>query len=84
MRSKREMVRIVRTRTVGVQIDHTGKTSGRGAYLCPVRGCWEKALAGKRLEYALKTEITPAEVEMLEAYAQTLPMSVEAEGEEGE
>ena len=84
MQPKREMVRIVRTPTDGVQIDHTGKKSGRGAYLCPVRGCWEKALAEKRLEYALKTEITPAERETLEAYAQTLPVSVEAEGEECE
>jgi len=78
------MVRIVRTPTDGVQIDHRGKTSGRGAYLCPVRGCWEKALAERRLEYALRTEITPAEREVLEAYAQALPISVEAEGEEGE
>jgi predicted RNA-binding protein YlxR (DUF448 family) len=84
VRSKREMVRIVRTPTDGIQIDHTGKTSGRGAYLCPARGCWEKALAEKRLEYALKTEITSAEREVLEAYAQTLPVSVEADGEDRE
>jgi predicted RNA-binding protein YlxR (DUF448 family) len=84
VRPKREMVRVVRTPTDGVQIDHTGKTSGRGAYLCPVRGCWEKALAEKRLGYALKTEITSAEREVLEAYAQTLPVSAEADGEDCE
>ncbi|MFQ6057895.1 MAG: RNase P modulator RnpM [Anaerolineae bacterium] len=76
VRPKREMVRIVRTPTEGVQIDDTGKRSGRGAYLCPNRACWETALSEGRLEYALQTRITPAEREALEAYAQALPASV--------
>lgn len=84
MRPKREMVRIVRTPTDGVQIDRAGKMSGRGAYLCPMRGCWEKALAERRLGYALKTEVTPTEREMLEAYAQMLPVSAGTEDEERE
>ena len=58
---KREMVRIVCTPDQGVRIDESGKASGRGAYLCRKRPCWERALAEKRLEHALKIKlIVPA------------------------
>ena len=44
VRSKREMVRIVRTPTGEIEIDERGKKSGRGAYLCRRRECWRKGL----------------------------------------
>src|SRR5919202_5402079 len=53
-RSKRELVRIVRTSDGAVVADATGKKSGRGAYLDPSPECLEKGLAGGRLEHALE------------------------------
>lgn len=72
-RNKRELVRIVRTPTAGVQVDPTGKLAGRGAYLCRSRACWEQALQGQRLAGALKTTLNPDEVAGLRAFMATLP-----------
>jgi predicted RNA-binding protein YlxR (DUF448 family) len=57
VKNKREMVRLVRLPDGSVAVDETGKKSGRGAYICPARDCWEKALEGKQLERTLKTTI---------------------------
>lgn len=56
---KRELVRIVRTPDGLVELDLTGKRSGRGAYVCPQESCLEKAAKGKRLDKALGKEIGP-------------------------
>ena len=66
------MARVVRTPAEGVQLDPTGKRTGRGAYLHKDPACWEAALSKGRLAHALKTEITSEERQMLEAYAATL------------
>ncbi|SFG49662.1 hypothetical protein SAMN05660649_01835 [Desulfotomaculum arcticum] len=58
MKSKRELIRVVRTPEETVEIDPTGKRSGRGAYVCPNNECLEKAIKGKRLEKALKQPIS--------------------------
>jgi len=57
MRSKREMVRVVRTPTGDVRVDATGKVSGRGAYVCPSGDCVEAALAERKLEHALEVRL---------------------------
>jgi len=57
-RPKWEMVRIVRTPQGTLEIDNRGKKAGRGAYLCKARDCWEAGLTKKKIEYALKTEIS--------------------------
>ena len=69
--SKRELIRIVRT-SEGVQVDLTGKLAGRGAYLHDRHSCWERGLQGA-LSHALKTELTHADRERLEIFANTLP-----------
>jgi predicted RNA-binding protein YlxR (DUF448 family) len=51
------MIRIVRTPEGGLEIDPTGKKSGRGAYVCPNVECLELLRKSKRLERVL--EITP-------------------------
>lgn len=52
---KRGLLRIVRLPAgAGVVLDPTGKTSGRGAYLCPTTACFELALKRKALERSLK------------------------------
>ena len=70
------MVRIVRAPTGFVQVDETGKKSGRGAYLCRERACWDKALKNKQLEHALKTVITPEDLEALRHFASLLPKTI--------
>jgi predicted RNA-binding protein YlxR (DUF448 family) len=60
MAGKRELVRLVRTAEGTVEIDESGRRSGRGAYLCPTRQCLETALKGGRLEQALRTGLDGA------------------------
>ncbi|NPV92005.1 MAG: YlxR family protein [Firmicutes bacterium] len=57
MRGKKELIRIVRTPTGEIVLDPTGKKSGRGAYICPVSDCLEKAIKKKQLERALNSPI---------------------------
>jgi predicted RNA-binding protein YlxR (DUF448 family) len=66
---KRELVRLVRVPEKGVEVDFTRKKSGRGAYLCPDRKCWENALKSGRLEQALKTSLKAEDKEALANYA---------------
>lgn len=61
MRNKKELIRIVRTPQETVEMDNTGKRSGRGAYICPEINCFNEAVKGKRLQKALNQEI-PADV----------------------
>ena len=60
VKNKRELLRVVRLPDGSVEIDKTGKKNGRGAYVCPLQECWEKALKGKQLERTLKTSISQA------------------------
>ena len=69
--SKRMLIRVVRSPD-GVQIDPTGKMSGRGAYLHDKRSCWERGLKGA-LAHALKTELMDKDRENLLAYMASLP-----------
>jgi predicted RNA-binding protein YlxR (DUF448 family) len=78
IRPKREMVRLVRTPDQGVKIDESGKASGRGAYLCRERKCWETALSEKRLDYALKTVLSEEEREAFLEFGQALELTDEA------
>ena len=65
MKPKRELTRVVRTPEEKVEIDSTGKKSGRGAYLCPNADCLQKAIKGKRLERSLECAISPDIIESL-------------------
>jgi predicted RNA-binding protein YlxR (DUF448 family) len=64
------LIRIVRT-TDGARIDPTGKAPGRGAYLHDQRSCWEVGLRGS-LAKALRTELTLADRELLDAFMDEL------------
>jgi predicted RNA-binding protein YlxR (DUF448 family) len=61
-RAKRELIRVVRTPEGTIEVDLRGKASGRGAYLCPNRQCWEAALEQGRLGRALKCQVTAQDV----------------------
>lgn len=65
VRPKKELVRIVRTPEGSIEIDPTGKRSGRGAYICPSNDCLEKAMKGKVLGSALHTSIPDEVLEQL-------------------
>jgi predicted RNA-binding protein YlxR (DUF448 family) len=67
--AKRELVRLVSVPDGEVEIDATGKKSGRGAYLCAAQDCWESALATGKLEFALKTKIKSENREKLVNYS---------------
>ncbi|HBG22098.1 MAG: YlxR family protein [Syntrophaceticus sp.] len=56
-RSKKDLMRIVRTPDSQINIDTTGKLSGRGAYICRSMECLTTALKGKKLERALQMEL---------------------------
>ncbi|OPZ74523.1 MAG: hypothetical protein BWY80_00555 [Firmicutes bacterium ADurb.Bin456] len=58
MKPKKLLIRVVRTPDETIEIDPTGKRSGRGAYICPDPDCLHKAIKGKRLEKALQRVIT--------------------------
>lgn len=55
---KRTLLRLVRTPEQIVELDPTGKKSGRGAYVHASKECAERALGGA-LSRALKTPIQP-------------------------
>ncbi len=58
---KRDLIRVVRSPEGVISIDFTGKTPGRGAYLCKNPDCLKKAIKAKRIDRALETAI-PDEV----------------------
>jgi len=57
MKNKKELMRIVRTPEGSIEVDETGKKSGRGAYICRDANCLAIAIKGKRLQKALDQEI---------------------------
>lgn len=73
IRPKRELIRIVLTESGGVEIDPTGKRSGRGAYLCKAKPCWEAGLKKEHLDRALRTKIAVEDRRGLAQYGETLP-----------
>lgn len=71
--AKRGLTRLVRLPDSRVAIDASGKRSGRGAYVCAERGCWETALKRKAVERALKIDVLDgADRQMLQDHAATL------------
>ena len=61
MKSKKEMIRVIRTPEQQIQLDATGRKNGRGAYICLSEECLEKAVKNHGLERSLKTAV-PEEV----------------------
>jgi predicted RNA-binding protein YlxR (DUF448 family) len=79
VKPKRDLIRIVRTPEGTVAVDETGKASGRGAYLCRARACWEKGIGQSHqqgsgpLAHALKVSLSEKDRAALLAYAEQLP-----------
>ncbi len=73
VRPKRELIRVVRTPAGHIELDPTSKKSGRGAYICARRSCWELALNKGKLDREFETTLTPEDRAALEAYYASLP-----------
>jgi predicted RNA-binding protein YlxR (DUF448 family) len=56
-RTKKELVRVVRSPDGIISLDLTGKAPGRGAYICPDVQCLKKARKARRFERSLSCEI---------------------------
>lgn len=67
MKPKRELIRAVKSPEGEISLDLTGKKSGRGAYICPDKACFQKARQGRRLEKALETAIPDSIYDAMEA-----------------
>lgn len=61
MKSKKEMMRVLKTTEGPIVLDVTGKKNGRGAYVCVDHECLKKARKNKGLERSFKMSI-PDEV----------------------
>ena len=66
MKSKKELIRVIKTPEEEIIIDATGKKNGRGAYICNSSQCLAKAMKTKALERSLKTAIPKEIYEELE------------------
>lgn len=65
VKAKGELIHLVRTASGEIEIDSTGKKTGRGAYLCPVWQCWETGVKSNRLERAIRGSLTESNREHL-------------------
>ena len=72
MKSKKEMIRILKTAEEEFVLDATGKKNGRGAYICPCKSCFEQAVKSKGLERSFKQAIPKDVYEKLEKELETL------------
>lgn len=50
MKSKKELIRVVKSPEGAISLDFRGKAPGRGAYLCPDPACLKRAIKSKALE----------------------------------
>lgn len=66
MKSKREMIRVIRTTEGEICIDATGRKNGRGAYICPNMDCLKLAVKNRGLERSLKMAIPESVYQQLE------------------
>jgi uncharacterized protein len=61
MKTKKELVRVVRSPEGEISLDLTGRKPGRGAYVCRSIDCLKAARKGRRFEKAFSCRI-PDEV----------------------
>lgn len=66
MKSKKEMLRVIKTAEGQIILDTTGKKNGRGAYLCAKKACFQKARKCKGLERSFQMKIPDEIYELLE------------------
>lgn len=65
-KSKKEMIRILKTESGEIILDATGRKNGRGAYICPSADCLKKAVKTRGLDRSFKMQIPSQVYETLE------------------
>ena len=66
MKSKKEMMRVLKSTEGSIVLDMPGRKNGRGAYLCMNKECLMKARKNKGLERSFKMSILKEIYENLE------------------
>lgn len=66
MKSKKEMIRVLKTSEEEFLLDSTGRKNGRGAYICPSMECLRMAIKNKGLERSFRMAIPKEVYEELE------------------
>jgi uncharacterized protein len=66
--NKREFIRLFCLPDGPVEVDSSGKKTGRGSYLCADVKCWEEAVKTGKIEHALRTKLTAENKEKLVNY----------------
>lgn len=64
---KNELVRVLRTPDGKIELDLTGKMSGRGAYLCKNANCLKRARKSGRISASLECTIPDEVYDRLES-----------------
>jgi len=72
MKSKKEMIRVIKTPEGDIVADFTGKQNGRGAYLCNSFECFQKARKTRAIERSLKITIPDEIYDQLEKELKTV------------
>ena len=57
MKSKKELLRVIKTPEEEIVLDVTGRKNGRGAYICASMECLKNAQKKRGLERSLKVSI---------------------------
>lgn len=66
MKSKKELLRVIKTPEDEIVLDVTGRKNGRGAYICASMECLKNAQKKRGLERSLKVSIPEDVYESLE------------------
>lgn len=65
---KRDLIRIVRDAQGQVRVDPTGKSNGRGSYLCAAAQCWERGIRKGGVERGLRSPVSSQDRQLLFDY----------------
>ncbi len=80
MKSKKELLRILRTQEEEILLDATGRKNGRGAYICPNAECLKRAKKSKGLERSFKMKIDEEIYDSLTKEIETFEKSIRNAG----
>jgi hypothetical protein len=67
MKSKKELIRVVKNKEGEISLDLTGRKAGRGAYICKDIECLRKARKARRLEKSFECRIDDEVYDSMEA-----------------
>lgn len=73
IKNQRDLIHLVLEPNGNVQVDISNNLSGRGAYLCPKRECWEIGIRKNRLDSSLRTIVGSDNRQALIDFSNKLP-----------